>query len=242
MYYGEALPNLRAAQALQDCDVVLQPYHPLVRSGQFDAYFPHCRRFVYWNPSGVYGENLIGLAQPVRLEVWDPRWKIARLDLTDEATRAYVVDYAVTTLSGAGVDGLFVDDLDLWSQGRRQGALRAVLDSVAVKAGDEFRWFFNRGFPMWRGTPNLHAVMLEELTPYDVEHRGVADESWLNRVVLPPLERAKRADVRAYAMTYGIDPPEPFPLAGVSARLAALTDGIVYGKAPALAEWPEELQ
>jgi hypothetical protein len=120
--------------------------------------------------------------------------------------------------------------------------MQEVLGRVTAKAGGNFRWILNRGFPLWRDTPQLHAVMLEELTPYDLEHRAAADEAWLNRTVLPPLERAKRAGVRAYAMTYGIDRPPPAPTGGVSARIAALTDATVYGEAPALDEWPEELR
>lgn len=243
MYYGEALPNLHATRTLTDCDVVLQPYHPLVRSAQFEAYFPDCRRFVYWNPTGIYGERLIELQRPIRLEHWDPRWKIARFDLTDEATQDYVVDDGIEALGpDRDIHGLFVDDLDLWTQGRRRPAIRRVLDRVAAKAGADFSWFFNRGFPLWPDTPHLHAVLLEELTPYDVEQRSIADAVWINRAVLRPLEKAKRAGVRAYALTYGIDEPPPMTLAPVSARLAGLTDETIYGKAPNLAEWPKELR
>lgn len=44
LYYGMDEPASRCAATVKDTDVVLQPYHPVVREGRFEEVFPHCRR------------------------------------------------------------------------------------------------------------------------------------------------------------------------------------------------------
>ena len=239
LYYGEELPD-RAASRRMIGTVVLQPYHPLVQSGDFAAYFPNCRRFVYWNPTGIHCAELVSLERSVRFECWDPRWKIARLDLRDSRTQEYVVETGINLLGSNGdTHGLFVDDLDLWAHGRRRAAAKRVLERVAAAAGDQFSWFMNRGFPLWRTTDNLYAVLLEELTADDVAEGSLTDAAWISRFVLPPVRRARTNGTQVFAVSYrsaGATPP-----AGLPAELATLTDLTLYGT-PKLDDWPEELR
>ncbi|HEX8627702.1 MAG TPA: hypothetical protein VF755_05975, partial [Catenuloplanes sp.] len=197
VYYGQELPDQAAARSLRDATVVLQTYHPLVRSARYAAWFPHCRRFVYWNPTGVPGDVLATLDRQLRLADWDPTWRLARVDPRDEATREYVVQQAVAALgTAADVHGLYVDDLDRWAI-RRQSVARLVLAQVRAAAGREFHWVLNRGFGCWAAAlPRLHAVTLEGLAPPDVDALGPSDAAWVRRVVLPPVRRARRAGVR----------------------------------------------
>jgi len=89
-YYGCELPASRAATtALRDAAVVLQAYHPLVATGQFADYFPHCSLYVYWNPTGVPADDLAGAGPGIALLAPDPVWNLARLDLRSAAARQF---------------------------------------------------------------------------------------------------------------------------------------------------------
>jgi hypothetical protein len=242
-YYGLDLPPDKArAMRLRDAMVVLQPYHPLLTGDLFAAYFPHCSLFVYWNPTGVQPEALRGVSERIELLGVDPAWGLVRLDLRSAATRRFAVSQGLRALhdSGACVDGLFVDDLDLWSGGRRQVAAATLVSTLLADADRDVGLFLNRAFSFWPKIPDLRAVLLEELTPGMVARMAPGEVEWVKRKVLPAVRRARRLGTAIFGLTY--DPvPEATAQCGLSAELGELSDQIITA-CRSLDTWPEELR
>jgi hypothetical protein len=252
-YYGCELPARRdAAAALRDAAVVLQPYHPLLATGQFADYFPHCSLYVYWNPTGVPAADLAGADPGIALLAPDPVWNLARLDLRSAAARQFAARRGLLALRAGGpaATGLFVDDLDLWSQaGPDQDAALAVVQAVLTAAGREVGLFVNRGFACWprlaglsapAGPARLDAVLLEELTPALADRLGAGDQQWIREQVVPAARAARSGGAACFGLTY--EPGPEAPPAGDAAReLAALTDGVLRG-CRSLDQWPEDFR
>jgi hypothetical protein len=241
-YYGCAPPaNRVAAAALRDTAIILQPYHPLLASGQFADCFPECSLFVYWNPTGVPEADLAGAGPGIALLAPDPVWHLARLDLRSAAARRFAADRGLRALRAGGptAAGLFVDDLDLWAGADPDAAL-AVVQSVLAGAGRPVALFVNRGFSFWPRLPGLEAVLLEELTPAIADRLGGEDQLWIREQVVPAVRAARSGGAACFGLSYEAG-PEPTP-AGLAAReLAELTDGVLHGRR-SLDEWPEELR
>ncbi len=242
-YYGRELPPDRARAArLRQVKVVLQPYHPLLTSDRFAAYFPHCSLFVYWNPTGVPAELLEGASTRVKVLDPDPVWNLARLDLRSAATRRFAVRQGLQALhrSGSCVAGLFVDDLDLWSAASDQDAAMAVISSVLAEAGQHVSLFVNRGFALWPRLPDLDAALLEEITPGLVDRMSEPDMTWVEHFVLPAVRDARRRGAAIIGLTYEPAPEAP-PRAAASVELAALSDSVLHG-CRSLDIWPKEVR
>ena len=241
-YYGCELPANRAATArLTGAAIVLQPYHPLLTTGQFADYFPRCSLFVYWNPTGVPAAVIAGAGPAVRLLAPDPVWDLARLDLRSAATRRFAVRQAMLALSssGPGGAGLFVDDLDRWATCDQEAAF-SVVQSVNKAARREIRLFVNRGFPFLSRLSNIDAVLLEELTPGLVDRMTAGDQHWVDRQVLPVLRQVRRRGAACFGLSYE-PPPETEPQSAASRKLAQLTDSVLHGRR-SLDVWPEGLR
>jgi hypothetical protein len=243
-YYGCELPASRAATtALRDAAVVLQAYHPLVATGQFADYFPHCSLYVYWNPTGVPADDLEGAGPGIALLAPDPVWNLARLDLRSAAARQFAARRGLLALRAAGpaAAGLFVDDLDRWAQpGPDQDAALAVVKSVLAGAGRPAGLFVNRGFAFWPRLPGLDAVLLEELTPALADGLNAGDQLWVREQVVPAVAAARAGGAACFGLTY--EPGPEAPPAGDAAReLAELTDGVLHG-CRSLDQWPEDFR
>jgi hypothetical protein len=243
-YYGCELPPRRdAAAALRDAAVVLQAYHPLLATGQFADYFPHCSLYVYWNPTGVPAGDLAGAGPGIALLAPDPVWNLARLDLRSAAARQFAARRGLLALRAGGpaAAGLFVDDLDLWSRpGPDQDAALAVVSSVLAGAGRPAGLFVNRGFAFWPRLAGLDAVLLEELTPALADGLGADDQQWIREQVVPAARAARRGGAACFGLSY--EPGPEAPPSGAAAReLAELTDGVLHG-CRSLDQWPEDLR
>jgi hypothetical protein len=241
-YYGSELPPDRARSAsLRQVRVVLQPYHPLLTADMFTAYFPHCSAFVYWNPTGVHADALMGLGEHIKVLEPDPAWNLVRLDLRSAASRRFAVSQGLRALhhNGACVTGLFIDDLDLWS-GDHQDAVVAVVSSVLARAGQDVSLFINRAFALWPRFPDIDAVLLEEITPGLVDHMPEPDVTWVQDCVLPALRDVRQRGTAIFGLTYEPAPEAP-PRCAASMELASLSDGVLHG-CRSLDIWPEELR
>ncbi|MGO8730058.1 MAG: hypothetical protein ACLPN6_23065 [Streptosporangiaceae bacterium] len=242
-YYGRDLPSQSARTAsLRQVKVVLQPYHPLLTSDRFAAYFPHCPLFVYWNPTGVPPDALRGVSQHIRLLDPDPVWNLARLDLHSAATRRFAVGRGLRALreSGSCVTGLFVDDLDLWSAAEGQDAAMAVISSVLAEAGQHVSLFVNRGFGLWPRMPGMDAVLLEEITPGLVDRMPEPDMTWVQRCVLPAVRQVRQRGTAIIGLTYETEPEQP-PRCPAALELADLSDSLLHG-CRSLDIWPKEVR
>jgi hypothetical protein len=241
-YYGCELPaNRAAAAALRDTAIVLQPYHPLLVTGQFADYFPQCSLFVYWNPTGVPEADLAGAGPGIALLAPDPVWHLARLDLRSAAARRFAAGRGLGALRAGGpaAAGLFVDDLDLWAGADPDAAL-AVVQSVRAGAGRAVRLFVNRGFSFWPQLAGLDAVLLEELTPAIADRLGAGDQLWVREQVVPAVRAARSGGAACFGLTYEVA-PETAPTGEAARELAELTDGVLRG-CRSLDEWPEEFR
>ncbi|MGO9504491.1 MAG: hypothetical protein ACLPUO_23640 [Streptosporangiaceae bacterium] len=244
-YYGLELPPDQAKTVLlKDATVVLQPYHPLLTEDKFARYFPHCSLFIYWNPTGVPPEALRAAAEPIPLLELDPVWNLIRLDLRSAAARRFAImqGLAAWQACGTSVTGLFVDDLDLWSAGKRPAAVMALLSELQSGAAADagIPLFVNRGFSFWPKLADLQAVLLEELTPGIVSALPPADIQWVERRVLPAVRRVRQRGVAVFGLTYEPEHASA-PLTAAAARLAALTDNTIM-TCRSVDQWPEDLQ
>lgn len=222
LHYGTASPDLAAA-AVYPGDVVLQAYHPLVVAGAYASTFPQARRYLYANLTSVaLDDPRLDRLAVVRAE---PRWGLARLDLTAPESRRHVVDRAVEALAlgDEGCAGLFLDDLDLLLDTAGTVGALALLGQLDAALQD--RWpgrrvalFANRGFALWAELPALDAVLCEGLAPSDVDALPVTALPWLHAHVLPELRALAARGVPAYGLTYLLDDSAP---TGADARLVA---------------------
>ena len=85
-------------------------------------------------------------------------------------------------LSYEGVQGLFVDDLDLLCQTpkQRSWAIRVINQIYNDSRG--CRFFLNRGFSLWHRIQGIEAILLEGITPETVNEFTPSDAQWLDFV------------------------------------------------------------
>jgi hypothetical protein len=227
IYFGVEPPATAIAGALGAGDVVLEPFHPLVRHGGFAEAFPDCRRYVYVNPTTVDPWLYDRLDSPPPITGRDERWGLPRLDLDAPAALDFAVDRAVEAFAAddGRCTGLFVDDLDLLLPDRAELAIE-YLARVGGATGREPRWFLNRGFALWHRVEALDAVLLEDLSP-DVSGYGSADElRWLYEDVVPAVRTVRARGVRVHALSYADQRPsrDLVPDRALQWRLASLID------------------
>lgn len=240
IYYGTELPARSRARRLRDTSVVLQPYHPLCQTGGFADYFPHARRFVYFNPTAVQAGLLATPQVRAAIVGYDPAWDLERLDLRSAAARRFAAAQGRAALRVEGVHGLFVDDLDRWDHPGDRPHAHAVLRAVMAGRPRPAAWFVNRGFGFWEGLPGLAAGLLEELSPYRLDHMGPGELSWVSSVVLGALRHAQARGADIHCLTY--DPADlGWQPRGDAARAVAAAAGHPLLARRLLDRWPHML-
>jgi hypothetical protein len=210
VYFGTEPPEQHVPAARDDLDVVLEPYHPLVKTGGFTEAFPHARRFVYVNPTTVDPWVLRQLADPPPLLGHDERWNLPRLDLEHPDGFAWAVRSACAALAGddGRLHGAFVDDLDRLLPEQEEIAVEYVAQ-VTHQLGWEPAWFVNRGFALWGRIERLEAVLLEDISPAVSSREPVATVRWLREDVLPRVREVRARGVRVHALSYADQEPGP---------------------------------
>jgi hypothetical protein len=201
--FGTEVPKRSWAGSLVDFDVVLEPYHPLVKYGGFAETFPNARRYIYVNPTSVDPWELERATKKPPLIGNDERWNLPRLDLDRPEALDFAVETAVRSfaLDDGQSRGLFVDDLDRMLPDRADLAIE-YLARVSSGIGREPRWFLNRGFELWPQVEALDAVLLEDIAPHLVGYAKVSEVRWLRDVVLAGARTARDRGVRIHALSY----------------------------------------
>lgn len=240
IYYGTELPVQERARQLRDSTVVLQPYHPLCEFGGFADYFPHARRFVYFNPTATHPQLLTDPHVKAATLGYDARWDLERLDLRRGAARRFAIMQGQVALRIAGVHGLFVDDLDWWDHPAGRRHARTVLGAVTDARACPTMWFVNRGFGFWKRLPGLAAVLLEGLSPYQLDRMDPLESSWATRVLLPALRHACTHGADVYSLTYDPAAVGWQPGGAAASAVAALAGEPLLAR-PYLDRWPHML-
>ena len=240
LYLGMDVPPLAWSAALTDVDVVLEPFHPLVKYGGFAERFPAARRFVYVNPTSVDPWVLERADHRPPLIGEDREWSLPRLDLDDPAGLDWAVQQAVDAFESGDSrpDGLFVDDLDRLLPDRSELCIE-FLARVTNAIGQEPRWFLNRGFELWPRVEALDAVLLEDISPLVSQYGDVDQIRWLREVVLPAVDAVRRRGVRVHAVSYadqeGAD--QVAPDVSVHADLHGAVDSVHTGLDRRIWQW-----
>lgn len=240
IYYGTDLPLQIQSQQLRDAIVVLQPYHPLCQSGEFANYFPDARRFVYFNPTAVHERLLTDPEVQTAILSHDPAWDLYRLDLRRVAARRFVIKQGLIAMQVAGVHGLFVDDLDKWDYPSGRRYARTVLMDIVRGHDRQIEWFVNRGFGFWNHLPSISAVLLEELSPYQLDRMDPLQLSWVRTVVLRALNLARSRGAAMYSLTYDMAAIGWQPRGSAASKVAALTGEPLFAQRH-LDRWPDAL-
>lgn len=243
VYFGTEPPDVElSASTTGDLDVVLEPYHPLVKTGGFTEAFPHARRFVYVNPTTVDPWVLRQLADPPPLIGWDERWNLPRLDLEHPDGFAWAVRSACAALAGdeGRLHGAFVDDLDRMVPAQEELAVE-YFSQVTHQLGWEPAWFVNRGFSLWQRIEHLEAVLLEDISPSVSSREPVGTVRWLREEVLPSVRSARDRGVRVHSLSYADQEEHLDPDVAADQRLhdqiTAVVDSITTGADRNLHEW-----
>lgn len=228
IYFGVDQPAHHVLAAIGEGDVVLEPFHPLVRDGGFADVFPHCRRYVYVNPTAVDPWHYERLASPPPITGRDERWGLPRLDLDRPEALEYAVEQAVAAFASDGgrSTGLFVDDLDRLLPDRAELAVEYVA-KVGERSVREPRWFLNRGFALWPLFEALDAVLLEDLSPEVIGYGSLDEGVWLDEV-LAAVRAVRRRGIRVHALSYRDQQPPSgvVPDRRVQTDLAGLLDSV----------------
>jgi hypothetical protein len=240
LYFGVELPNAEWAAALDDTDVVLEPYHPLVKDGGFATAFPLARRYVYVNPTSV-DPWLLERADPVPpLIGYDDRWSLPRLDLEHPDGLTWAVNRALEALQadGGNVHGLFVDDLDRLLPDLPELAMDFLVQ-VSIRHGKEPGWFINRAFELWPLIEGLDVVLLEDITPQLIGYESKMHVEWTREVVFANVRQARARGVRIHALGYKDQETimQGIPDAAPEIELAELVDSVTVGADRDLNEW-----
>lgn len=209
LYFGEEMPDPKWALAQSEVDVVVQPYHPLVKYGGYAETFPHARRYIYANPTTVDPWILERADSPPPLLGYDPVWNLPRIDLDTPHGFDWAAEHLREThrlVAKEEAHGIFIDDLDRLCFDRQEQALD-LLTSAGMGTQDAPRWFVNRAFPLLDRIEDLDAVFLECLTPYAAARMTVSGIIWLRQEVLPVIRRAVSRGAVCHALDYP-DQPE----------------------------------
>ncbi|MFZ4712728.1 MAG: hypothetical protein ACOYL6_03365 [Bacteriovoracaceae bacterium] len=180
-YYGLETPPLSTTLGLSDSYIILQDYHPLVQQGVFAEYFPLADRYLYWNSCKV-PKSLCHLPpEEIVFAEYQAEWDCYILDLKRPMHREILILKAIELMSHFGVQGLFVDDLDVWSDNpQRQKILLNFLDELETRLPQNFSYIFNRGFPFWsKKSDKLKAVLIEDVGPSSALRLSQGAHDWL---------------------------------------------------------------
>jgi hypothetical protein len=240
IYYGTELPMRSRARQVRDAVVVLQPYHPLCEFGGFADYFPNARRFVYFNPTAAHARLLTDPHVKAATLGYDAIWDLERLDLRCGAARRFAIAQGQMALRIPGVHGLFVDDLDRWDDPAGRRHARAVLGAVTAARTCPTAWFVNRGFGFWKRLPGLAAVLLEELSPYQLDRMDPWELSWVTTVVLRALRYGCSCGADVYSLTYDPAAVGWQPRGAAASAVAALAGEPLLARRH-LDRWPDML-
>jgi hypothetical protein len=240
VYFGTEPPDATVPQTLEDVDVVLEPYHPLVKSRGFREAFPLARRFVYVNPTTVDPWVLGQLSDPPPLIGRDETWNLPRLDLDHPDGFDWAVRSACAALEGddGSIHGAFVDDINRLLPDREELLMEWFVE-VVQRLGWEPAWFLNRGFAIWPRVERLEAVLLEDITPEISAAQPPAYVRWMREDVLPRVEEARARGVRVHCLGYRDQEPTGGVLLDDALRrdLRRLVDSVTTGADRQLHEW-----
>lgn len=239
VYFGTEMPDQAWAQTLTEADVVLEPYHPLVKQGGFAEMFPYANRYVYVNPTTIDPWILERMSDPPPLAGIDERWELPRLDLTQAKAMRWAIQTAVIALEcdKGQLNGVFVDDLDRLIPDQWDQALE-YLGGIVAEHGAEPEWFINRAFPLWPYIENLRAVLLEDITPHLVNFEPPQQQRWLRDMVLGSVRKVKERGVRVHSLGYE-DQESTAQARGrdLGVSLASLIDSVTTGADRPLHQW-----
>jgi len=202
IYHGTENPDPEWANALTDHIVVLQPYHQIVQNGEFADWFPGVQRHLYVNPTSVDLERCQISADLVFYDPQD-RWHLPRLRIPEGLEFALRDARRLSEIEG--VDGLFVDDVDLLERTNRAAALRYLRE---VSKSGTVPLSINRGFALLDELPAVTAVLLEN-QDRDAKHSygRVMLQSYASNVT-----RAAKRGAQVHRLEYGPAPDsDPVP-------------------------------
>lgn len=181
-YYGTEIPKIDETRKLTDTIVVLQPYHPIFVNGLYREFFPYCERYIYWNSNKIHEIEMEKLNLP--WTHFDENWKTYQLNLENEEALHHKVQSAYELLSYPHLSGLFVDDLDSWSEGpHKQQVILKLFSSIQERLETPVNLFINRGFCFWHQLPNIKAILLENLTAHSVFKADANELAWIENLV-----------------------------------------------------------
>jgi hypothetical protein len=241
LYFGVEMPDAEWALGLTNTDVVLEPYHPLVKDGGFADAFPNSRRYVYVNPTTVDPWLLERAETKPPLIGYDDRWSLPRLDLEQETGFAWAVKEAVDALKADGgrIHGLFVDDLDRLLPGQVDVAMDFLVH-VSLQNGSEPGWFLNRAFELWPLVEGLDVVLLEDITPQLIGYEPEGGVRWMRDVVLEQVRAARARGIRVHSLGYKDQEGimlDRSPDEALERDLSALVHSVTTGVDRQLSEW-----
>jgi hypothetical protein len=211
LYYGMDIPSLTAAQN-ETGAVVLQDYHPLVQDGVFDLYFNQAHRFIYWNCCKVPRTECDLSHDELIYCEYQAQYDCYILDLKRTRHRQLLIDRALKLAHYPGIQGFFVDDLDVYcSDPHKVGSLVLLFEELENVLPLDFKYIYNRGFAFWaRCYGRLAAIVLENVGPLSFNANTSSENSWLQQrlSIHIPLLRLNCPDVTIFYLDYmdSIDP------------------------------------
>lgn len=244
-YYGTEIPKIDETRKLTDTIVVLQPYHPIFVNGLYREFFPHCERYIYWNSNKIHEVEMERLNLP--WTNFDANWKTYQLDLEKSEAFEYKIQSAYELLTYPHLQGLFVDDLDSFSEGpHRQQVILKLFSSIQDKLDKPMNLFVNRGFCFWHQLPHIKAILLENLTAQSAFKASDHELAWLENLVKLHFKVLDLTDknIPIYGLSYDEKPSiitekDPKRLELYNELAKNIDNNIYYHKD--LATWPASL-
>jgi len=122
--------------------------------------------------------------------------------LTRPVHRQLLLKRALKLTSYPGVQGFFVDDLDVYcGDPHRIKSLILLFDELDEHLPVDFKYIYNRGFAFWsRSSHRLAAIVLENIGPLALTQTNRPENAWLEqRLKLHlPLLRQKLPDISIF--------------------------------------------
>jgi hypothetical protein len=206
LYYGTETPLLTVSHQLKNSFVVLQDYHPIVQHRVYADYFPLAERFLYFNCCKIPMEGNDLPASEIKFAQKDSLWNCLTLDLKRTNHRNYLLQKASKLLEYEGVNGFFIDDLDVWGNSPQdQKALLGFLTELESLLPEKFYFIFNRGFPFWASKSHkLKAVIVEDVGFQSCTKLNLQDQKWLSQILHlhVPLILHKSQSVSVFFLDY----------------------------------------
>jgi hypothetical protein len=223
LYYGTEIPTPALNPDASPSHIVLQEYHPLVQTGLFQDYFPHSKRFLYWNPCKIWvGDGADPSLHQLPSKDYCMNWRTKTLNLETPKAWSYSIDKALSLLHHDGIDGLFVDDLDVLSADETSQTLALdLMNELDKRAQRPVTYFLNRGSFAWNKIKNIEAILLEGLYAAFPFLATASERAWLQHYLLAPLRllKARRPTLPVFSLRYPTKPIEaPSPVDEVGAE------------------------